>query len=459
MASRFRRQNRQSQWLGRDWPPLKRARKMLEGPIVQNAATLYGTTIITSALGFVYWFIAARLVSERAIGLASAIQSAAQFLSLFCVLGLNTLVVSELSKDKTRGRAVILTAAGVVGTLTLLLAGIVAFGLHMASSKLRPGLTWPSGIIVFILLSIATSVLIVLDDSCIGLLRGDLQLKRNAVFAVSKLAILPLLILIWRSSAGLELEVAWLAGLLLSLATLARSLGKVTAGQSSRLWLKELFDKRGLVLAHFALNLSILSPGLITPVLVTLIVSAEANARYTIAILVVSIVNIIPIHLSTALFALIPGDEVALRHEVQKTMRICLVLAVISAPFFLLTSGFILGLFGRSYVGAEVALAILGLTTYPYAIKTHYVAISRIRGRMRRAAIWTMIGAALEISLAAVGAISFGVTGVAVGILAALLIETSIFAPTVYGVLRFPATQSGNALALTLETGTEEEAN
>jgi O-antigen/teichoic acid export membrane protein len=432
---------------------------MLEGPIVRNAATLWGTTIVTSALGFVYWLIAARLVSERAIGIASAIQSAAQFLSLFCVLGLNTLVVSELSKDKTQGRGLILTAGGLVGTFTLLLAGIVGFGLSIASSRLRPGLMWPSGIIIFVLISIATSVLIVLDDSCIGLLRGDLQLKRNAVFAVSKLAILPLLIFVWRSSAGLELEGAWLAGLIFSFATLAWSLGKATRGQSSHLWLKDLFEKRGLVLAHYALNLSILSPGLINPIIVTLIVGAEANARYTIAIFVVSVVNIIPIHLSTVLFALIPGDEVALRHEVRKTMRICLILAVLSAPFFVLTSGFILGLFGRSYVGGEVALAIFGLTTYPYAIKTHYVAISRIRGRMRRAAIWTMAGAALEISLAAIGAISYGVTGVAAGILTALVLETSFFAPTVYGVLRVSPIHLKNALDLTLETGAEEEAN
>jgi O-antigen/teichoic acid export membrane protein len=414
---------------------------MLEGPIVQNAATLYGTTIVTSALGFVYWFSAARLVSERAIGIASAIQSAAQFLSLFCVLGLNTLVVGELSKDRTQGRSLILTASGLVGVLTLLLAGVVSFGLHMASPTLRPGLMWPTGIVIFVLLSIATSVLVVLDDSCIGLLRGDLQLKRNAVFAVSKLLVLPLLILIWKSSAGLELEAAWLVGLIISFATLARSLVNVTKGQFSRLWLKELFERRGLVLAHYVLNLSILSPGLITPVLVALIVGAEANARYTIAILVVSVVNIIPIHLSTVLFALTPGDEITLRHEVQKTMRICLILAVISAPFFVLASGFILSLFGRSYVGGDVALAIFGLTTYPYAIKTHYVAISRIRGRMRRAATWTSVGAVLEISLAVVGAIAHGVTGVAAGILIALTIETLFFAPTVYGVLRVPPTQ------------------
>jgi hypothetical protein len=70
-----------------------------------------------------------------------------------------------------------------------------------------------------------------------------------------------------------------------------------------------------------------------------------------------------------------------------------------------------------------------------------------------------MAGAALEISLAAIGAISYGVTGVAAGILTALVLETSFFAPTVYGVLRVSPIHLKNALDLTLETGAEEEAN
>ena len=62
--------------------PLAGIRDTLEGPIVRNAAALYGTTIITSILGFVYWFVAARLAPAAAVGTASAIQSAAQFLGI-----------------------------------------------------------------------------------------------------------------------------------------------------------------------------------------------------------------------------------------------------------------------------------------------------------------------------------------------------------------------------------------
>ena len=412
------------------------AKAILEGSVVRNAASLYGTTIITSLFGFLYWFVAARMATATAVGIASAIQSAAQFLSIFCVLGLSTLLISELSNDRRHARALILTAATVVAAVTLILSAIVGFVLGVFSRALHPGLTGPVEVLVFVLLSVAATVLLVLDDSCIGLLRGDLQLRRNGVFAISKLLLLPVLITIWPDHSGTELEVAWLAGLLVSMGTLIRQLAKLTRGQPSRLDFRRIFEKRRLMLGHHSLNLSFTSPGLLVPVLVTIIIGPASNAAYTVAMLVASFVNIIPFHLSTALFALAPGDEKALAREVRKTMRICLILAVVSAPFFALLSVFILGIFGHSYEKAAGALAALGLITYPAAINAHYVAISRVRGRMQQAALWTAIGACLEVGLAAGGGVVHGITGVAVGVLFGLTIEAAILSPVVFGVLR-----------------------
>src|SRR3984957_6871661 len=110
-----------------------------EGPIVRNAAALYGATIITSLLGFIYWFVAARLVPAQALGIASAVQSAAQFLAYFCVIGLNTLVISELSADKQHARSLILTAAAAVGIVSLIFSAVVAVGLQSLSSAIREG--------------------------------------------------------------------------------------------------------------------------------------------------------------------------------------------------------------------------------------------------------------------------------------------------------------------------------
>src|SRR3984957_904567 len=416
--------------------PLAGIKESLEGPIVRNAAALYGTTIITSILGFVYWFVAARLAPAAAVGTASAIQSAAQFLGIFCVIGLNTLLISELAADKSEARSLMLTAAAGVGVVAYIISAGVGIGLASLSSTLRQGLNGPGEILIFAVLSALTTVLVLLDDACIGLLRGDLQLRRNAVFAVSKLALLPMLIWVWASQSGTELVVAWLAGLAISLVTLGVQLAKLTKGQSSHLDFHRIFEKRKLVMGHHWLNLSIQSPRLILPVLVAIIVGSEANAAFTAAFLVVSFVNVIPSQLSTVLFALAPGDEADLRLQVRKTMRICLVISVVTAPLFVIFAPLILRVFGHDYISATAALAILGFATYPQTIKAHYVAIARVRGRMQNAALWTLVGGCLEVGFAAVGAINHGLTGLAVAYLIAATIEAIFFSPSVFGVLR-----------------------
>jgi O-antigen/teichoic acid export membrane protein len=436
---------------------IARARASLEGPLVRNAASLYGSTIVTSFLGFFYWLIAARMAPARAVGIASAVQSAAQLLAIFCVLGLSTLLISELSHDGSQARSLMLTAATLVGLVSAVTAGVVSLVVHSISSTVGSGLSGPVGTLVFILLSSFTTILVVLDDACIGLLRGDLQLGRNIVFAVSKLLLLPLLILAWSTQSGTELVVAWLAGLMISLVTLTIKLTQLTRGQASGLDFRGLFGKRRLMVGHHWLNISISAPGLVLPILVATVVSPEANASYTAAMLVIGFVNVIAIHLATVLFALKPGDESALHREVKKTMRICLVLALASAPFFFVFSHLILSIFGPSYTSASTALAILGLSTYPIAVKAHFVSISRVRGRMARAGISALIGACFEVGLAAVAGVKYGLTGVAAGYVSAVFIEVAIYGPTVFGVLRASGNLTPDPPGLASDNGADED--
>ena len=98
---------------------------------------------------------------------------------------------------------------------------------------------------------------------------------------MSKLALLPLLIWAWSSQSGIELVVAWLAGLAISSMTLGLQLGKLTRGESSRLEFRRLLEKRHLMVGHHWLNLSIQAPRLILPVLVVVIIGPRANAAFT----------------------------------------------------------------------------------------------------------------------------------------------------------------------------------
>jgi hypothetical protein len=171
---------------------------------------------------------------------------------------------------------------------------------------------------------------------------------------------------------------------------------------------------------------------------VTALVGPAANAGFYTAALITNFVTVIPSHLSTALFALNPHDEVALTRETRTTMRVCVVVAVASAAVFGFGSHEILSVFRHSYVSAAPAMALLGLTTLPFAFKAHFVAIARVQGRMTQAAFVATVAAAGEVLGAIIGASVGNLTGTAIGILAAYLVEALLFGPTVFKVLRGP---------------------
>src|SRR5437660_5496776 len=67
--------------------------------VLVNAGSLVGSTVVTSGLGFVYWWIATWQFSAEAIGLGSAAIQAMTLLGTFGLFGLGTLLVGELPRQ------------------------------------------------------------------------------------------------------------------------------------------------------------------------------------------------------------------------------------------------------------------------------------------------------------------------------------------------------------------------
>lgn len=407
-------------------------------PIIRNAASLFGSTVVTSLLGFVFWILAAKLLPPATVGRSAALQSASQLLSFVCIFGLGTLSIAELAKDKTGARRLIATMT-IATTINGLIAGFgVGLALIYSSPSLRAGLDGGLRLGVFAALTAVNTASLLLDDASVGLLRGDIQLRRNIIFATSKLVLLGVVGVAWRSLGGTAILSVWLAGQLLSMLFIRRPLSRATGLGSWRPAFRTLVNQRKLVYSHHWLNVSVLAPHQLLPIIVAWIVSPSANAGFYIALFIVSFVNVIPTQLSTALFALRPGDEVALREEIRVSLRICVLLSVLSGPVFLFGSKLILGLFRHSFVDAAPAMAILGFSTLPVAIKAHYVAIARVRQHMRQAAVRTSIAALVEVAASIAGAELYGVTGVAIGLLSAYILEAVWLGPTVLSTIRTP---------------------
>lgn len=405
-----------------------------------NAGSLIGTTAVTSVFGFAYWWLAARQFPPQAVGLASATISAMTLLGTVCILGLGTLLIGELprqpGKEASLISAALIVVGGVGGCFGIVFAVVAPYISH-DFQVLRASL---QDIALFAVGVSLTGGALVLDQALIGLLRGELQLWRNMFFAVTKLAAL-FVAGLWLSHAvGLTIYATWALGNVVSLAALAGFV--VLKGEwSGRIYLPQwrLLRKLGpAALQHHMLNLTLQLPILLLPVLVTVMLSATANAWFYVSWMVAGFGFFVPYALATVLYATNSAQPAALARKARLTLSLALMASVLVNCVLLFEAKLVLGLFGHIYAEqAAWCLRILGLAAFPLIIKDHYVAISRIQRRITHAALAIVTGELLELGAAAVGARLGGLSGLSLGWIIALCIEALFMFRTVYKTVKF----------------------
>src|ERR1019366_4296075 len=95
---------------------------------------------------------------------------------------LGTLSIAELAESKRAARQFIATTAIVTGVNGLIAGFGVGLALIYLSPHLRAGLDSYLQLSIFAALSVTTTTSLLLDEASIGLLRGDIQFRRNVLF-------------------------------------------------------------------------------------------------------------------------------------------------------------------------------------------------------------------------------------------------------------------------------------
>lgn len=407
--------------------------------LLSNAASLVGTTGVTSLLGFAYWWVAARQFSPAAVGLASAAISAMTLFGTFGILGLGTLLVGELPRHKGQEAPLISTALLVVGGVGLGLGILVALIAPYVSTDLADLRADSGSVMLFAFGVSVTAVTLVLDQALIGLLQGGLQLGRNTLFAAVKLAALFLAGFWLSQTTGLTIYATWMIGNITSLLVLACiALWKGVKPGPNVLPQFGFLRKLGLeAIKHHALNLTLQAPSLLLPVLVTVALSTTMNAWFYISWNLSSIGNTIAYSLTLVLYAVSAAQPQTLARKIRLTLCLAFAATVLLNVAFLLGTQQILGFFGHSYAEqAAWSLRILSIETFPFIIKTHYIAVRRVHGRVAPTTLITIATGVLEVGGSALGVHLGGLTGLSLGWFAAMCIEAICMFPTVYRAAR-----------------------
>ncbi len=412
--------------------------------ILINSGSLIGTTAITGILGFAYWWVAARAFSPHAVGLASAAISSMLLLGTFCVLGMGTVLIGELPRHPRKEATLISTAlllVGLVGAVCGVIFTLVAPFFSPDFQEFRASI----GVVALFAGGVSlTTIVVVLDDALIGLLRGELQFWRNALFASSKLALLFAagLWLLYKDS--LSIYGAWTAGIALSLLPLA------LLALFRRNWpLKAILPDWQLLrklkraaLQHHMLNLIVQAPLTAMPLLVTIVLSATINAWFYVAWMITGFVCQAAYALTMVLYAINANQAAELARKMRLTLSLSLVAAITGNLLLWLAGPQILSLFGPTYVEHALwSLRFLALGAFPIIVKDHFIAVSRIQGSMARVIPLVALGSMLELGIAVAGAQVAGLEGLSLGWVVALCLESVFMISTVYRAF-YPEKQS-----------------
>jgi O-antigen/teichoic acid export membrane protein len=401
--------------------------------LLRNAASLLATTGVTSVLGFTFWAFAAREFSQQAVGYGSAAVSAMTLLGTVGVFGLGTVLIGELPRRSRSPRAGLVSAALLAcGVGSLLLGLAFAAGAPLASSRFEDLLGRPAEAATFAVGVALTAVTSVFDQATIGLLRGGVQLARNLVFAIAKMAVLPVTAVLLHDQFGAGITVSWIAGIVVSMAGSAiwlRIRGCPVLPRPDWGVLRALGKS---TLAHNWLNLAIAVPVTLLPVLVTVVVSPSANAAFYVAWMVISFLVAVPIHLSTVLFAIASADPQLISRKLRFALKVSLWVGIPGMLVLCAGGHFILSLFGSGYSSeATFPLRLLALCYVPGLPKIFYVAVCRAKGKVSRAAVVLTSFAVIEMVAVVVSGVLSGLRGVAIAILVVAVVEGLATTPAI----------------------------
>lgn len=391
-------------------------------PLYRNSLSLMAVTVLTSALGYVYWVLAARAYPPATVGSASTLIAAMILAANLAGVGLGSALIGRLAGCTTeRQRAGAFRAA-----LILAIGGgtIAGFAAALALPHLLG--TGCVGAIDQLLLVIGAplwSVAAVVDARFVAELAAARALVRNGAFALLKLGLLAMAVAAIGGSGAELLLASWVFATAASAApalvrrsrvrgVAARAVigGNTTVGagavppRPSTESKGELRRDLGALLRHTAGNhgtgLGEMAWRYLLPVLTTARLSPAETAYGAIAWMIGGLAFMISSAVSTALFA----HGVRHRDTGGALRRGSALIAVGLAPAMLLcllAGGKVLALLGPGYAAhATALLTLLCAAALPDAITNLATMSLRVRGKLGWAAALNLGMAGIALGLA-----------------------------------------------------------
>jgi len=413
------------------------SRRIWAGHLIQNAVALMVSSGGTAVLGIAFWTTAAHLAPAQNIGRASAEIAAMTLLANLAQLSFGSIFDRFLPVAGSRTRTFVkrayamCTSVGLIAALVYLLAG---FGHDFIPHSIG----WR---ILFVVAVVLWTIFILQDSVLTGLRATRWVPVENILFALAKLALLPVGLLL-TTQQGLFL--AWSVPVLGATGAVSWYLFKkrIPEHEASVKTIESLPSGREIVLLAFAQYAQSLI-SVFTPSIVVLIVIQRLGpvqeARYYLPALIANGIGVFLWNLNTSFLVESSRDPTALRQHANDTIRAALIVILPSMAIGIAFAPELLRIFGTGYAEHGTRLLRLLLLSLPgTAVTAFYSAFSWLDKRVWRLAVRELASAAIYFSVLLVFLGRYGITAIGIAAVVASGLQGIFFLPTV--VRRYRAT-------------------
>jgi O-antigen/teichoic acid export membrane protein len=428
-----------------DAQPVGRVRLALAGwrdPQHRDGLALVLSSAISSAVGLLYWVVAARLFTPDEVGVNSTLISTMTLLGIAAQLNLGSALLRFIPVAGRSARALVIVCYGVAAAVGCAVGAVFAGGAAWWAGDLVDALG--SGpLLAFFALATPVWALFAMQDYVLtASRRATLVPLENLVFALVKIGLLAVgTLVVFRGVIAVSWALATAVIVLVVTVYLMRILrpAAVTASMQEEIRPRNVAR---FVSANWVGGLctDVVEFGL--PLIVLALLDPDSAATYGMAWAIAYALYLVTHGMSQSMVAHVSANPEGLRAAARAMVVKALTLIVPGVVVIVPGAGLILSIFGPHYAETGTTLLVLcALSAVPNVVVVAAIAVARVQ--QRRAVIIAVPAsvAVIVISLALTLMPRFGLTGIGVALLVGQSAVAAAILLIVLGTRRWTAEQ------------------
>jgi O-antigen/teichoic acid export membrane protein len=385
----------------------------LKDPLYKNSIFLMLSTFVGSALGFIYWIVAARLYSVEAVGIATALISAMNLIAAFSKLGFDIGLVKFLPCKDERYKLVNLCIF-IVFVFSVFLSIIFVLGLDIWSHPLKFLKENVFVFISFIIFVSASANIQILYYVFLAYRKAKFSFIQNILWFTLKLILIVFFVNFGSIGIFMSWGIAVCLGLFLSYIIFIL---KLESNSSFKVQMNINIIKEIFIYSfgnYIAQNLFVLTRNIL-PLLVISVLGPSMSAYFYVAWSVAFLLFAIPGAVSMVLFTEGSYDIKSIKSNNIKAIKFTFAILLPAILITIIFGDKILLIFGKNYSeNAFNLLIIFALSGIPFTFIEFKVATERAEGKIRSVILYYGLIAIFTILLSYPLMISLKLLGVGI---------------------------------------------